>query len=105
MNQVKVEDVGALYKIRIGHDDDGVSMGWHLENVSKVDTSFTLSFNKSINVQRNSLQENNCGKRKIPFFQKYQSNHCKGHPESYLKRRNHLRRRAKNNYIYVVLLW
>uniref|UniRef100_A0A7M5XA15 Uncharacterized protein n=1 Tax=Clytia hemisphaerica TaxID=252671 RepID=A0A7M5XA15_9CNID len=31
--EIKVEEVGELYKIRLGHDDDGVSLGWHLQNI------------------------------------------------------------------------
>ncbi|XP_057297839.1 myb-like protein X isoform X2 [Hydractinia symbiolongicarpus] len=44
--EIKVEDVGNLYKIRIGHDDDGVSVGWHLENVllTNLETNKEYSF-------------------------------------------------------------
>lgn len=34
LKQIKVEDVGELYKIRLGRDNDGVSLGWHIHNVS-----------------------------------------------------------------------
>ena len=30
---VKIEDVGVPYKIRIGHDDSGTMSGWHLKQV------------------------------------------------------------------------
>lgn len=40
-----MEDVGKIFKIRIGHDDDGASLGWHIENVN---ISFKLVFSKRL---------------------------------------------------------
>ena len=33
---MKLENIGKIYKIRIGHDDNGQSIGWHLARVSYI---------------------------------------------------------------------
>ena len=47
--QLEAEDVGPLFKVRVGHDGSGMFDGWFLEKVSK--TLITSSGPESVEIE------------------------------------------------------